>query len=86
MSKTAAEKAKELVNTYYGHSKSQLEAIEICERIILTNFCQQVDSLHGHVFVHEDYDRALIISSIKQLKWQQEIALELSRMKNKIKV
>jgi menaquinone-dependent protoporphyrinogen IX oxidase len=81
---TAQEKARELVNTYYGHSKSQLEAIEICERIVLTNLCQQTDSLHSHACIQEDYDNSLILSSIRQLKYQQEIALELSRMKNKL--
>lgn len=75
-------KAKKLVNTYYGcNNVTQSQAIEIVERIILTNFCQQVDDLHGHVVVKNDYDMPLIISAINQLKIQQEIALELQKMK-----
>jgi menaquinone-dependent protoporphyrinogen IX oxidase len=80
---TAKEKAKQLVNMYYSHSKTQLQAVEICEKVVLTTMCQQVDSLHGHL---GDYDKALIVSSINQLKWQQEIAVELQRIKNKIPV
>jgi len=80
---TAKEKARQLVNLYYSHSKSQSQAIEICERIVLAEMCKQVDSLHGHL---ADYDKALIVSSINQLKWQQEIAVELGRIKNKIPV
>jgi len=83
---TAKEKAKQLVNLYYSHSKTQLQAIEICERIVLTEMCQQIDSFHGHVCVSDDYDKALTISSINQLKWQQELALELQRLKNKVPV
>ena len=51
---TAKEKARQLVNLYYSHSKTQLQAIEICERIVLTEMCKQVDSLHGHL---DDYDK-----------------------------
>lgn len=83
---TANEKARELINMYYGHSRSQLEAIEICERVVLTTMCQKIDSLHGHVFFRNDYDEALIKSAILQLKWQQEIAFELASIKNQIPV
>jgi len=82
----AKEKARQLVNIYYSHSKSQLQAIEICERIVLTEMCQQVDSLHDHTIIKNDYGKELIISYINQLKNQQEIAIELQRMKNKVPV
>jgi len=84
---TPQEKARQLVNMYYSHSKSQLQAVEICERVVLTEMCQQVDSLHGHVCGKDSYyDKDLIISAINQLKNQQEIAVELGRIKNKIPV
>jgi len=84
---TPEQKAKDLVNYYYGiGAKNQLEAIEIVELIVLTTFCQQTDSLHGHVIVKDDYDMHLIKSAIIRLKWQQELAYELHRLKNALSV
>jgi hypothetical protein len=74
-------KAKDLVNQYYNHAKSQHEAIEIVERIVLTRLSQDIDSLHDHIFIRQDFDRPLIDSAIKGLKFWQEVAAELQRMK-----
>ena len=85
---TPKEKARQLVNQYYGYDgiNNQREAIEEVERIVLTSFCQQTDSLHGHVIVKDDYDMGLIKSAIIQLKWQQELAYELHLLKMALSV
>lgn len=84
---TPEEKAKELVNMYYGcNAKTQLEAIQQADNANYTSMCQMIDDLHSHVLIRKDYDLELIKSSIVQLKWKQEIALSLEDMKNKIPV
>ena len=85
---TPKEKARQLVNQYYGYDgiNNQREAIESVERIVLTTMCQQIDSLHGHSIISDDYDLPLIKSSITQLKYQQEIAYELGQLKNALQV
>ncbi len=81
---TANQAANNLVNMYYNHSETQLEAIEISERVILTSMCQEIDSIHQHVCMDDDYDKELIQARIKCLKSKQEIVYELSKIKNKI--
>lgn len=81
---TPEEKARELVNQYYGHSRNQLQAIETVERVILTRMCQDIDSLHSHLFFRNDFDFELTKSEINQLKNWQEVAYELQNMKRKI--
>lgn len=85
---TPKEKARQLVNQYYGYDgiNNQREAIESVERIVLTNFCQQTDSLHNHVVLRNDYDMPLIVSAINRLKWEQELTYELGQMKNALSV
>jgi len=83
---TPEEKAIGLINMYYNHSKSQHEAIIMVEEVLLTGFCQKVDSLHNHVFNTKDFDEALIKSSIQQLKYDQEIAYHVRQIKNKLPI
>lgn len=75
----APEKARELVNQYYGYSQTQNEAISKVEKIILTSLCQQVDGLYFHL-QKGDYDMPLVRSAVRQMKFNQEIAAELQRM------
>lgn len=83
---TAEAKAKELINMYYDHSKSQKQAIDICENVVLTTLCQKIDSLHDHVFHRKDFGQPLMESAIKHLKWWQEVASELQKLKDKLPV
>lgn len=84
---TPEEKAKQLINTYYGcNNTNQLGAIEMVERVLLGTLCERIDNLHGHVFHTGDYDLDLIKSSILQLKNWQEVCVELDRIKRAIPV
>lgn len=84
---TVPEKVTELINMYYNcNAKSQREAIETVEEVVFIGMCQKIDSLHNHVTYRKDYDEALIISAINQLKWDQEMAFELNNRKNKLPV
>ncbi len=83
---TPNEKARQLINMYYTNASSQLEAIEISERVVLTTLCQAIDSLHGHLFFRNDFDFELTKSQIKQLKNWQEVAAELQNIKTALPV
>jgi len=83
---TPEQKSLELINMYYNHSKSQKEAIGICNEVVLKTICQKIDSLHSHVSIKRDYDEALIMSSINQLKYWQEVAYYLQKAELKLPV
>jgi hypothetical protein len=83
---TPQDKANELVNMYYAHSKTQAETISIVENVLLNSLCQKIDSLHIHVFISQDFDDELIKSSIQQLKWWQEVSCEVGKLKDKLPI
>lgn len=83
---TPQEKAKELVNMYYSHAKTQAEALQMVDNILLGTLCERIDSLHGHVFFRKDFDIALIESAIQQLKWWQEVAYEIQQLRINLQV
>jgi hypothetical protein len=84
---TPEQKAKELINTYYGcNNTNQLGAIEMVERVLLGTICERIDSLHSHVVIRNDYDLELIKSSINQLKSWQEVAVEIDNIKMAIPI
>jgi hypothetical protein len=83
---TSKEKAKQLINMYYANASSQIEAIEISERVVLTTLCQIIDSLHGHIFYINDFDFELTKSQIGVLKSWQEVAAELQNIKTALPV
>ncbi len=80
------DKASELINEYYTYAKSEREAISMVENVILTTLCQKIDSLDGHVFFRKDFDEDLIKSSIKGLKYWQEVACEVEQRKKNLPV
>lgn len=83
----AEQKAKELINMYYGcNDTNQLGAIEMVERVLLGTLCEKIDSLHSHVFIRKDFDLPLIESQIQQLKNWQEVAAELQNIKTALLV
>lgn len=77
---TAELKAKQLVNMYYAHSKTQNEAIQIVDGVLLRTLCQKIDSLHDHIFNRKDFDDALIKSQIQELKRWHEVCCEVSKL------
>lgn len=83
---SAEEKAKELVNMYYAHAKTQEEAIQMADNAILTSICQKIDELHENVVIRNDMDKDYVKPSIKILKWWQSVACEVSRLKSKLPV
>lgn len=84
---TAEQKARELINTYYGcNDTNQLGAIEMVERVLLGTICERIDNLYGHINYQKDYDAELINSAINQLKSWQEVAVELGKFKDQIPV
>ena len=82
----ANQKAQELINQYYGYTKSQKEAIQAVDEVLLTRLCQDIDNLHGHHVIKKDYDEALVISAINSLKYWQEVAVEVKNISNKMPV
>lgn len=83
---TAEKKAKELVNMYYAHAKTQEEAIRMADNAVFTTMCQKIDDLHLNTVLRGDMDENFVKPSIKVLKWWQEVASELQEIKNKIPV
>jgi len=83
---TAKQKAKELVNMYYSYAKTQEEAIQMVDNVLLTTLCQKIDDLHLNALVNGDMDDNFIKPSIQVLKWWQEVAYEVSLLKLKLPV
>jgi len=82
---TPEEKAKELVNMYYNHAKSQREAIAMADNVLLTRLCQDIDDLASKAENGAD-DYPVILSRIKQLKYWQEVAYHVAEIKNRLPV
>ena len=83
---TAEEKAKELVNMYYSHSRTQEQAMQLVDEAILTTMCQKIDDLHENTVIRGDMDENFVKPSIKVLKWWQEVANEVQKLKIKLSV
>lgn len=82
----AKQKAKELVNMYYAHAKTQEQAIQLADNAILTTMCQKIDDLHMNAVIRGDMDENFVKPSIQVLKWWQEVAYEVSQLKLKLPV
>jgi hypothetical protein len=52
----------------------------------MATICEKIDSLHGHMFFRMDFDLPLIESSIKHLKFWQEVAAEVQKIRDAIPV
>lgn len=70
------QKAKELINMYYSYAKTQLEAIQLVENVLLNTICQKIDDMHRNVVERGDMDENYVKSSIQGLKWWTEVAVE----------
>jgi hypothetical protein len=84
--KTPEQKARELINMYYNHNETQLGAINSVDKVLMATICEKIDSLHGHMFFRMDFDLPLIESSIKHLKFWQEVAAEVQKIRDAIPV
>lgn len=78
------QKAKELVNMYYSYAKTQLEAIQLVENVLLNTICQKIDDIHRNVVERGDMDENYVKPSIQGLKWWQEVACEVESLKMKM--
>jgi hypothetical protein len=84
---TAAQKANELVNMYYGcNAKTQKEAIQQAQKAVFGTLCQKVDSLYIHAIQEGDHDDNYIYPSIKELKYWQEVAAELFELQRALPI
>jgi hypothetical protein len=70
-------KANELVNMNYGYCKTQAEAIQLTDKNILTRLCQEIDDWHIH---KDEWDFELTKSRLQQMKYWQEVAVEVSKI------
>jgi len=81
MTLSPTDKAKELVNMYYAYAKTQEEAIQMVDNVLLTTMCQKIDDLHTNTVISGDMDENFVKPSIQVLKWLQEVAYEVSKLK-----
>lgn len=83
---TAPDKAKELVNMYYTHARTQEQAIDMADKSVLTTMCQKIDKLHIATVKNGEMDENFVKPSIEVLKWWQEVSSELQKLRDKIPV
>ena len=74
---TPKEKARELVNTYYNHARSQKEAIRLAEKAILKTMFQKLQHLHS---IAESIDKELFDSLMQECRYWESVLSEIENL------